>query len=397
MIREPRSPRRDGPLGPDRAKVGHEQIRIRGAREHNLKNVDLDLPRDRLVVITGLSGSGKSSLAFDTVYAEGQRRYVESLSAYARQFLELMQKPDVEFDRGPVAGDLDRAEDDVAQPALDGRHGHRDLRLHAAAVRPGRGALLAGHRPADREPDRVADGRSVKAMAEGTRLYLMAPIVRGRKGEYRKELQDCRRRVSSGSRSTASCTRSTRRRRSTKNIAHDIDVVVDRIVVGARSRQPAGRIRSRPRSASPRASRSRKTPTPASGDDLFGEVRLSGVGLHDPGDRAPAVLVQRAVRRLPGLRRARHEDVLRSRDGGAGPRAQRSPTARSPVGAFVGPYYMQTLESIGQAFQAEMSTPWRDLPEKMRQTILYGSAANRSASTYDDGRRNTRPSSRSRA
>ena len=84
-----------------------QQIRIRGAREHNLKNVDVDLPRDSLVVITGLSGSGKSSLAFDTVYAEGQRRYVESLSAYARQFLELMQKPEVEFDRGAVAGDLD--------------------------------------------------------------------------------------------------------------------------------------------------------------------------------------------------------------------------------------------------------------------------------------------------
>ena len=138
----------------------HRYISIRGAREHNLKNVDLDLPRDRLVVITGLSGSGKSSLAFDTVYAEGQRRYVESLSAYARQFLELMQKPDVDFDRGPLARHLDRAEDDVAQPALDGRHGHRDLRLPAPAVRPRRRALLARHRPADREPDRVADGRS---------------------------------------------------------------------------------------------------------------------------------------------------------------------------------------------------------------------------------------------
>jgi excinuclease ABC subunit A len=102
-------------------------ISIRGAREHNLKNVDLDLPRDRLVVITGLSGSGKSSLAFDTIYAEGQRRYVESLSAYARQFLEMMQKPDVDSDRRTLARHFHRAEDDLAQPALDGRHGHRDL------------------------------------------------------------------------------------------------------------------------------------------------------------------------------------------------------------------------------------------------------------------------------
>ncbi len=101
-------------------------IHVRGAREHNLKNVDVVIPRDRLTVITGLSGSGKSSLAFDTIYAEGQRRYVESLSAYARQFLELMGKPDVEFDRWPLAGDLDRAEDHQPQPALHRRHGDRD-------------------------------------------------------------------------------------------------------------------------------------------------------------------------------------------------------------------------------------------------------------------------------
>ena len=109
--------------------------------------------------VTGLSGSGKSSLAFDTIYAEGQRRYVESLSAYARQFLELMQKPEVEIDRGLVAGDLDRAEDDLAQPALDRRHGDRDLRLHAPLLGAGRHPLLAGDRPADRQPDRVANGR----------------------------------------------------------------------------------------------------------------------------------------------------------------------------------------------------------------------------------------------
>ena len=112
-------------------------LRIRGAREHNLKNVDIDLPRDKLVVITGLSGSGKSSLAFDTIYAEGQRRYVESLSAYARQFLELMQKPDVDSIEG------------LTQSALYRRHSDRDLRLYAASFRQGGYSLFPGHRPAD--------------------------------------------------------------------------------------------------------------------------------------------------------------------------------------------------------------------------------------------------------
>src|SRR6201999_921027 len=116
-----------------------KNISIRGAREHNLKNVDVEIPRDTLTVLTGLSGSGKSSLAFDTIYAEGQRRYVESLSAYARQFLELMQKPDVD--------------------SIDGRSRHRDLRLPPPAVRARRHSLFASDRPPHREPDRQPDGR----------------------------------------------------------------------------------------------------------------------------------------------------------------------------------------------------------------------------------------------
>ena len=142
-------------------------IEIRGAREHNLKSIDIDIPRDRLVVITGLSGSGKSSLAFDTIYAEGQRRYVESLSAYARQFLDMMQKPDVDHIAGLSPGDLDRAEDHLEEPALDRRHRHRDLRLPAAAVRPRRHALLAGDRPADRGAAGQPDGRHHHGAARG--------------------------------------------------------------------------------------------------------------------------------------------------------------------------------------------------------------------------------------
>ena len=135
-----------------------ENLIVRGAREHNLRNIDVAIPRDRLTVITGLSGSGKSSLAFDTIYAEGQRRYVESLSAYARQFLGLDGEARRRLDRRAVAGDLDRAEDGRAQSAVDGRHGHGDLRLPAPALRARRDAALPELRPAgaaaERRPDR---------------------------------------------------------------------------------------------------------------------------------------------------------------------------------------------------------------------------------------------------
>ena len=107
--------------------MSHKVLRVVGAREHNLKNITVEIPRDKLVVITGLSGSGKSSLAFDTIFAEGQRRYVESLSAYARQFLGQMEKPDVDYIEGLIPGGFDRPERRLTQPSLDGWHRHRDL------------------------------------------------------------------------------------------------------------------------------------------------------------------------------------------------------------------------------------------------------------------------------
>ena len=139
--------------------MAEDSLIVRGAREHNLRNIDVTIPRDQLTVITGLSGSGKSSLAFDTIYAEGQRRYVESLSAYARQFLGLMEKPDVDSIEGLVARDLDRAEDRRPQSAVDRRHRHRDLRLPPTALGARRNAALPELRPPGAAAERGADRR----------------------------------------------------------------------------------------------------------------------------------------------------------------------------------------------------------------------------------------------
>src|SRR5213592_3868965 len=167
-----------------------QQIRIRGAQEHNLKNVDVDLPRDSLVVITGRSGSGKSSLTFDTIYAEVQRRYIESLSAYARQFLELMQKPDLDSIEGlSPAISLEQKTTSRNPRSTVGTvtEIYDYMRLLWARVgvpySPATGLPIVSQ-TVSQMVDRVL------AMPQGTRLYLLAPIVRGRKGEYRKELAE---------------------------------------------------------------------------------------------------------------------------------------------------------------------------------------------------------------
>ena len=135
-------------------------ISVRGARQHNLRDINVRIPRNTLTVVTGLSGSGKSSLAFDTIYAEGQRRYVETLSAYARQFLDQIERPDVDSIEGLQPGHLHRAEDHQPQSALHRGHHHRDLRLPAAALRLGWHAALPQLRTAHRPPDRGSNRRS---------------------------------------------------------------------------------------------------------------------------------------------------------------------------------------------------------------------------------------------
>src|SRR5262245_34192636 len=200
-------------------KDGLTHIRIRGAREHNLKGVSVDIPRNELVVITGLSGSGKSSLAFDTIYAEGQRRYVESLSAYARQFLELMQKPDVDSIEGlsPAISIEQKTTSRNPRSTVGTVTEIYDyMRLLWARVgipySPATGEPIAAMQVSEMV-DRIM------ALKEGTRLYLLAPIARDRKGEYKKEMAELLKKGYSAPRSTASSTTSVNHRRSTRSLS----------------------------------------------------------------------------------------------------------------------------------------------------------------------------------
>ncbi|HYE52199.1 MAG TPA: excinuclease ABC subunit A, partial [Azospirillaceae bacterium] len=211
----------------------NKYISVRGAREHNLKNVDVDLPRDSLVVITGLSGSGKSSLAFDTIYAEGQRRYVESLSAYARQFLELMQKPDVDSIEGlsPAISIEQKTTSRNPRSTVGTVTEIYDyMRLLFARVgvpySPATGLPIESQ-TVSQMVDRIM------AMPEGTRLYLLAPVVRGRKGEYRKELQELRKRGFQRVKINGEMMEIDEAPALDKKLKHDIEVVVDRVVVRA--------------------------------------------------------------------------------------------------------------------------------------------------------------------
>ena len=209
----------------------HEKIIVRGAKEHNLKNVDVDIPKDQLVVITGLSGSGKSSLAFDTIYAEGQRRYVESLSSYARQFLNIQDKPDVESIDGlspAIAIDQKTTSHNPRSTVGTVTEIYDYLRLLYARIgipySPTTGLPIESQ-TVSQMVDRIL------GMKDGAKILLLAPIVRGRKGEYRKELQELKQRGFQRAKIDGVFVEIAEAPALDKKLKHDIDIVVDRLVV----------------------------------------------------------------------------------------------------------------------------------------------------------------------
>ena len=278
----------------------HNWIAVRGARVHNLKDVDVDLPRDQLVVVTGLSGSGKSSLAFDTLYAEGQRRYVESLSAYARQFLEQMEKPDVDLIDGlspaisieqKTTGSNPRSTVGTVTEIYD------YLRL---LLRQRRHAALPELRPRDRQPVARADRRPGDDLSAGHRINVLAPIVRGRKGEFKKELQAIVARGFTKARIDGQYKGLEDDLALNRRQNHAIDVVVDRLIVRSGiERRLSESVRRR--STWPTASSSSTRSTAATGCSRASWPASSAASACPRCRRGPS----RSTRRTAPARRAR--------------------------------------------------------------------------------------------
>lgn len=384
-------------------------ISVRGAREHNLKGVDIDIPRDTLTVITGLSGSGKSSLAFDTIYAEGQRRYVESLSAYARQFLELMQKPDVDHIEGlspAISIEQKTTSRNPRSTVATVTEIYDYMRLLWARVgipySPATGLPIAAQ-TVSQMVDRVL------TLPEGTRLLLLAPVVRGRKGEYRKELAEWQKAGFQRVRIDGETYLIEEAPALDKKYKHDIEVVVDRLVVGGEiatrlaesfetalklaeglayidlvdavapgrenETQDAGAMKNAGIPAN-RIVFSEKFACPVSGFTIA-EIEPRLFSFNAPQGACPA---------CDGLgeKLVFDEDLvvpnhdLTIKKGAIVPWAKSNPPS---------PYYMQVLGSLAREFGFSLDTKWADLPEEHRTAILYGTKGKPVTLTFVDGRK----------
>ena len=379
-------------------------IHVRGAREHNLKNVDLEIPRDALVVFTGLSGSGKSSLAFDTIYAEGQRRYVESLSAYARQFLEMMQKPDVDHIDGlsPAISIEQKTTSKNPRSTVGTVTEIYDyLRLLFARVgvpySPTTGLPIESQ-TVSQMVDRVL------ALPEGTRIYLLAPVARGRKGEFKKELAELQRKGFQRVKVDGTFYEIADAPKLDKKFKHDIDVVVDRLVV-------RGDIATR-------LADSFETALGLS-DDGIAVAELADKKLPDSETKGAnksknetherIIFSSRFACPVSGFTIEEIEPRLFSFNAPAGacptcdglgtelrfepdlvvPDAELSlsegaimPWAKTGTSS---PYYEQTLTALAKHYKVSMETPWAKLPKHVQLAILYGSGDEEITFVYEDG------------
>src|SRR5918998_206037 len=361
-------------------------IIIRGAREHNLKNLDVEIPRDKLVVMTGLSGSGKSSLAFDTIYAEGQRRYVESLSAYARQFLQLMQKPDVDSIEGlspAISIEQKTTSHNPRSTVGTVTEIHDYMRLLWARVgvpySPATGLPIEAQ-TVSQMVDRVL------AMPEGTRLLLLAPVARGKKGEFRKEFAEFQRRGFERVKVDGTLHLLSEAPKLDKKLKHDIEVVVDRVVVRdgiaprlADSFETAlaladGVAYAENADTGERSVFSAKFACPESGFTIE-EIEPRLFSFNSPQGACPT---------CDGLGTQTFfdpmlvvPDDLRSIKEGA----------VAPWTGASQPYYDQTLDSLAKHYKISTATPWGELPERVRHGILHGTGGEVVVLRYKDGLR----------
>jgi excinuclease ABC subunit A len=414
-------------------------IAIRGAREHNLKDIDLDIPRDRLVVFTGLSGSGKSSLAFDTIYAEGQRRYVESLSAYARQFLEMMQKPDVDqIDGLSPAISIEQKTTSRNPRSTVGTVTEIYDYMRLLWARVGVPFSPATGLPIESQTISQMVDR-ILALPEGTRLYLLAPVVRGRKGEYRKELAEFMKKGYQRVKVDGQFYEIAEVPALDKKFTHDIDVVVDRLVVrpdistrladsleqalkladglaiaelaDASSPSPLvgeGGVGGREgKSQASTPARRLSTPTPNPSPQGGGERAKANRQRNETTERL--TFSEKFACPVSGFTIAEIEPRLFSfnnpfgacpKCGGLGveqhidadlviPDKDRTlrKGAIAPWAKSSSPYYVQTLTALGKHYKFTLDSKWKDLPKKTQEAILYGSGDTEIRFSYDDGMR----------
>ncbi|WP_417784040.1 excinuclease ABC subunit UvrA [Terasakiella pusilla] len=362
-----------------------DEIQVRGAREHNLQNVDVDIPKNSLTVITGLSGSGKSSLAFDTIYAEGQRRYVESLSAYARQFLELMQKPDVDHIEGlsPAISIEQKTTSKNPRSTVGTVTEIYDyMRLLWARVgvphSPATGLPIESQ-TVSQMVDRIMD------LEEGTRLYILAPIVRGRKGEYRKEFLELQKKGFQRVKVDGDLYDVDEVPALNKKIKHDIEVVVDRLVLreGVESRLADsietaleladGLLFAEDAKSGERHTFSAKFACPVSGFTID-EIEPRLFSFNNPFGACPS---------CDGLGTEMYFDPQLVVPDEALPLKD----AVAPWANSSSVYYGQTLKAIAAHFNVDIEKPFNKLPKEMQDTVLYGSGKDEITIAYNDGKR----------